>query len=174
MQPELGAAVQRLADERAARSAAKKLQDIPGRIRPPEGPLELLATGPGPMSRSDADSWRIISRSRRGGAGVIADGNGPISAFVHGMRRLGHRRSRGRLPRAGPGKGAEPTPWPMCPSSSRATACLRRRQRHQHRPGRHAGNRRRPEPAGRAVIGEECLQKKRGKAAVESPLCGLY
>jgi 2-isopropylmalate synthase len=91
MQPELGAAVQRLADEVAREVTSEEVYRVFQEefVHPP-GPFELLGYWPRP---DEADPTQIHGELRMRVRGqeqrVMADGNGPISAFVHGLRTLG-------------------------------------------------------------------------------------
>jgi 2-isopropylmalate synthase len=91
MHPEIGHAVQLFADEVAREVTSAELYDLFQRVflRPP-GPYELIGYWPRP---DDSDPTVIHGELRIKIDGeekrVIADGNGPISAFVMGLRQLG-------------------------------------------------------------------------------------
>jgi len=91
MHPELGRVVQEYADDVGREiSSAEVYQLFQDHFLKPEGPYELIGYWPRP---DDKDPTRIHGEIRIKIKGeekhVIAEGNGPISAFVHGMRELG-------------------------------------------------------------------------------------
>ncbi|MFH0910111.1 MAG: 2-isopropylmalate synthase [Planctomycetota bacterium] len=91
MHPELGAAVQRLSDELGREITSQEVWDLFERefIRP-EGPYALVKYWPRP---DDEDPTLVHGELRLRVRGeersVTSDGNGPVSAFVHGLRALG-------------------------------------------------------------------------------------
>ena len=90
MQPELGAAVQAFAEKVEREVTAKEVHNIfEDNFVNPDGPYELLGYWPRP---DDADPTQIHGEIRMIITGethtITADGNGPISAFVHGMHEL--------------------------------------------------------------------------------------
>ena len=91
MHPEIGQAVQHLADGVGREVSAAELYDLFQRVfvNAP-GPYELVGYWPRP---DDSDPTLIHGelRVKVNGEGhlVTADGNGPISAFVMGLRQLG-------------------------------------------------------------------------------------
>jgi len=91
MHPEIGHAVQEFADQVAREVSSTEVHDLFQRVfvNAP-GPYELIGYWPRP---DDADPTVIhgelhlkINGEKQG---VIAEGNGPISAFVSGLRHLG-------------------------------------------------------------------------------------
>ena len=91
MHPDLGAAVQRYADQVHREITSSEVHQVfQDEFVNPPGPYELIGYWPRP---DDSDPTRIHGeiRARVNGVeqSVSADGNGPISAFVHGMRELG-------------------------------------------------------------------------------------
>ncbi len=91
MQPELGRAVQAYSDEVGREVTSEEVHQVfLDEFVQPEGPYELLGYWPRP---DDTDPTQIHGeiRMRVGGEErtVTADGNGPISAFVHGLYALG-------------------------------------------------------------------------------------
>ena len=91
MHPQIGSAVQRLADQAARElSSAEVHQVFHDEFVRPQGPYELVGYWPRP---DDSDPTQIHGKLKVRIQGeektVEADGNGPISAFVHGMRSLG-------------------------------------------------------------------------------------
>ena len=91
MHPELGRAVQAYADEVAREITSQEVHRIfEAEFLRPEGPYELMGYWPNPDEHDPTQIHGQI-RMRVGGVErtVTADGNGPISAFVHGLRELG-------------------------------------------------------------------------------------
>jgi len=91
MQPEVRDAVQRLSDETGREvTSAEVYQVFKDEFVEPSGPYELVGYWPRP---DDTDPTQIHGELKMKVNGevktVTADGNGPISAFVHGMQRLG-------------------------------------------------------------------------------------
>ncbi|MCD6288498.1 MAG: 2-isopropylmalate synthase, partial [Candidatus Hydrogenedentes bacterium] len=91
MHPELRNAVQQLADRTEREISSEEVYKIfVDEFVSPDGPYELVGYWP----RPDADDPTQIHGELRVKVDgveqtVVADGNGPISAFVHGMRKLG-------------------------------------------------------------------------------------
>ena len=91
MHPELGAAVQKFADEAGREMTSEEVHAVFEReFVNPKGPYELVAYWPRP---DDVDPTRIHGEVRIRIHGeektAKADGNGPISAFVHALHKLG-------------------------------------------------------------------------------------
>ena len=91
MHPEIGRAVQRFSEEVKREITSSEVHEIfNDEFVNPEGPYELLGYWPRP---DDDDPTQIHGEVRmkvRGEESTIsADGNGPVSAFVHCMRELG-------------------------------------------------------------------------------------
>ena len=91
MHPELGAAVQEFSDRVGREVTAAEVYEIfETQFLRPDGPYELLGYWPRP---DDTDPTQIHGEVRIlvGGeeARVEADGNGPVSAFVNCMRKVG-------------------------------------------------------------------------------------
>jgi len=91
MLPELGAAVQRLADATGRELSSRQVfEAFEAEFVAPAGPYELVGFWPRP---DDSDPRQIHGEVRIRVSGqerrVTADGNGPVSAFVHAMRELG-------------------------------------------------------------------------------------
>ena len=91
MHPEIGAAVQRFSDKVKREITSSEVHEVfNAEFVEPEGPYELLGYWPRP---DDDDPTQIHGEVRvkvRGEESTLsADGNGPISAFVHCMRKLG-------------------------------------------------------------------------------------
>jgi len=91
MLPEIRNAVQALADSAEREVTSEEVYDIfRSEFVNPAGPFELVGYWPRP---DDTDPTQIHGEIRVKVNGVerevTADGNGPISAFVHGMRALG-------------------------------------------------------------------------------------
>jgi len=91
MQPEMRDYVQRLCDETGREvTSAEVYRIFQEEFVDPKGPYELIGYWPRP---DDTDPTQIHGELRiriRGvERNVVADGNGPISAFVHGMLELG-------------------------------------------------------------------------------------
>lgn len=91
MHPEIGKAVQQYADEvRREISSDEVLQIFQKEFVNPDGPYELIGYWPRPdddVPRKIHGQIRIRIRGEE--CTTHADGNGPISAFVHGMHALG-------------------------------------------------------------------------------------
>jgi 2-isopropylmalate synthase len=90
MQPELRECVQAFSDEAGREVTAAEVRDLFQReFVEPDGPIELVGFWPRP---DDADPTFIHGevRVRVHGEEIrrVADGNGPVSAFVHGMREI--------------------------------------------------------------------------------------
>ncbi|HIJ73733.1 MAG TPA: 2-isopropylmalate synthase [Candidatus Hydrogenedentes bacterium] len=90
MHPELGHAVQRLADEVGREIQSAELYALfESEFLKPEGPYRLIGYWPRP---DDADPTQIHGELKVVVDGVektvSADGNGPVSAFVHAMQQL--------------------------------------------------------------------------------------
>ncbi len=91
MLPEIRNAVQTLADSVEREVTSEEVHEIfQNEFVDPAGPFELVGYWPRP---DDTDPTQIHGEIRVRIDGVekeaTADGNGPISAFVHGMRELG-------------------------------------------------------------------------------------
>jgi 2-isopropylmalate synthase len=91
MHPDLGAAVQRISDGLAREvTAAEVYQAFTDEFVTPAGPYELVGYWPRPDER---DPGHVHGEVRLRVDGVeraaTAEGNGPISAFVHGLRAAG-------------------------------------------------------------------------------------
>jgi len=91
MEPEIRNAVQTLADAEEREISSEEVYEIfQTEFVNPEGPYELVGYWPRP---DETDPTQIHGQIRIKVDGVekevTADGNGPISAFVHGMRALG-------------------------------------------------------------------------------------
>ena len=91
MHAELGAAVQRYSDKVQREISSEEVHRIfQDEFLSPPGPYELMGYWPRP---DEADPTQIHGEIRLKINGeekvVAADGNGPISAFVHGLRKLG-------------------------------------------------------------------------------------
>ena len=91
MHPEVGAAVQRYSDKAGGEVTSAEVYKIfADEFVNPPGPYELVGYWPRP---DDADPTHIHGELKVMVRGVVktatADGNGPISAFVHGMQQLG-------------------------------------------------------------------------------------
>jgi len=91
MQPDIRAAVQALADDAEREiTSAEVYQTFQDQFVNPHGPYELIGYWPRP---DDTDPTQIHGEIRIKVNGVEktvdADGNGPVSAFVHGMREIG-------------------------------------------------------------------------------------
>ncbi|MBN1868352.1 2-isopropylmalate synthase [Candidatus Sumerlaeota bacterium] len=91
MQPELGTAVQRLSDRVGREVTSAELHKVfEDEFLNPDGPYELVGYWPRP---DDSDPTQIHGEIRIRVDGeektVTADGNGPVSAFVHAVRALG-------------------------------------------------------------------------------------
>ncbi|NQT19371.1 MAG: 2-isopropylmalate synthase [Planctomycetes bacterium] len=91
MQPEVRDAVQSLAEKTGREITSSEVHDVfRSEFVNPEGPYELVGYWPRP---DDADPTQIHGELRVKVNGAektaAADGNGPISAFVHGMHKLG-------------------------------------------------------------------------------------
>lgn len=91
MQPEVRDAVQRISEKTGREVTSSEVHDVFwSEFVNPEGPYELVGYWPRP---DDTDPTQIHGelRVKVNGAEktVTADGNGPISAFVHGMHKLG-------------------------------------------------------------------------------------
>jgi 2-isopropylmalate synthase len=91
MQPEIGVAVQRFADSVAREVTSEEVYRIfMEEFVSPSGPYELVGYWPRP---DDEDPTQIHGEVRIKVNGVaktvVADGNGPVSAFVHSMKKLG-------------------------------------------------------------------------------------
>ena len=91
MQPEMRDAVQRISDNTGREVTSTEVHDVFwSEFVNPDGPYQLIGYWPRP---DDTDPTQIHGelRVKVNGAEktVTADGNGPISAFVHGMHKLG-------------------------------------------------------------------------------------
>ncbi len=91
MQPEIGMAVQRFADSVGREVTSEEVYRIfMEEFVSPSGPYELVGYWPRP---DDKDPTQIHGEVRIKVNGVaktvVADGNGPVSAFVHSMKKLG-------------------------------------------------------------------------------------
>jgi len=91
MHPELGAAVQRYADTVGREVTSEEVHRVfLGEFVEPPGPFELLGYWPRPDDTHPTQiHGEIRMRVRGEEKTVTADGNGPISAFVHGIEELG-------------------------------------------------------------------------------------
>jgi 2-isopropylmalate synthase len=90
MHPEIGAAVQRFSDQAQREVTSEEVRRIfLDEFVSPEGPYELIGYWPRPDDTKPTEVHGEI-RIRVNGEEqkVVADGNGPISAFVHGMQKL--------------------------------------------------------------------------------------
>jgi 2-isopropylmalate synthase len=94
MLPELGAAVQTLADEVGREITSQEVyRTFESRFVTPPGPYELVGYWPRPDENDPRQIHgevhiKVDGQEHR----VTADGNGPISAFVNAMRKLGSPR----------------------------------------------------------------------------------
>ena len=91
MHPQIGAAVQVLADEAGRRLSGQEVYQVfQDEFVTPAGPYELVGYWPRP---DDTDPTQIHGEIRIRIFGVekivCAEGNGPVSAFCHGMHELG-------------------------------------------------------------------------------------
>jgi len=91
MQPEIGAAVQKLSDRLGRELTVSEVYEaFEKEFIEPQGPYELVGYWPRP---DDADPTQIHGEVRLRVDGqektVRADGNGPVSAFVHALQQLG-------------------------------------------------------------------------------------
>jgi len=91
MQPEVRDAVQKLSDETGREiTSAEVYRVFKEEFLEPSGPYELIGYWPRP---DDTDPTQIHGELKVKVNGVVktvtADGNGPVSAFVHGMQQLG-------------------------------------------------------------------------------------
>jgi 2-isopropylmalate synthase len=91
MHPAIGSAVQAFSDRAGREVTAQEVYDVFFReFVEPDGPWELLGYWPRP---DDENPTQIHGEIRVRVEGeertVVADGNGPVSAFVHGMQQLG-------------------------------------------------------------------------------------
>ncbi len=91
MLPEIRQAVQRFADQTGRELTSDEVHQIfIDEFVSPPGPYELLGYWPRP---DDADPTQIHGEIRIRIEGeekhIVADGNGPVSAFVHGLKSLG-------------------------------------------------------------------------------------
>ena len=91
MHPELGAAVQAYSDKVGREVSSEEVHRVfEEEFVRPEGPYRLLGYWPRP---DDEDPTHIHGELRIRVNGeektVTADGNGPVSAFVHGLQKLG-------------------------------------------------------------------------------------
>jgi len=91
MRPEVREAIQAVADRQGTELSAEKLYDVFRRefIDPP-GPYELIGYWPRPDGEDPTQihgelHLRISGQARQ----VTADGNGPVSAFIHALRAVG-------------------------------------------------------------------------------------
>ncbi len=91
MLPELGAAVQRYSDEVAREVTGEEVHRVfRESFVDPEGPYALEGYWPRPDDSVPTQIHGEIRIRVEGEAKTVsADGNGPVSAFVHGMRELG-------------------------------------------------------------------------------------
>ncbi len=90
MQPEVGAVVQRFVDEVGREVSAEEVYEVFLReFVTPAGPFELIGYWPRPDDDYPAKvHGEIRLRVRGEEKKITADGNGPISAFVHAVREL--------------------------------------------------------------------------------------
>ena len=91
MQPEMGAAVQRFSDQVAREISSDEVYRIfmDEFVNPP-GPYELVGYWPRPDQANPTQIHGEIRMKVNGEERTVtADGNGPVSAFVHGMQALG-------------------------------------------------------------------------------------
>jgi len=91
MQPELGATVQAFSDEVGREVTSEEVhRAFQEEFVNPTGPYELIGYWPRP---DEKDPTHIHGEIRMRVAGeektVTAEGNGPVSAFVHGLEKLG-------------------------------------------------------------------------------------
>ncbi|MFC1526683.1 alpha-isopropylmalate synthase regulatory domain-containing protein, partial [Candidatus Latescibacterota bacterium] len=91
MQPEIGVAIQRHTDEARREISGREVHDIfEAEFVSPEGPYELVAYWPRP---DEEDPTLIHGEVRMRVEGVerraVADGNGPVSAFVAAIHEIG-------------------------------------------------------------------------------------
>jgi 2-isopropylmalate synthase len=91
MQPHLGRAVQRLSDSLGREvTAAEVMEVFRSEFVEPEGPYRLLKYWPRPDQHEPTTIHGEVQIELDGEEkSVTADGNGPISAFVHGLNELG-------------------------------------------------------------------------------------
>ena len=90
MHPEIGAAVQQYAEQVAREvSAAEVYKVFTDEFVDPQGPYELVGFWPRPDDEDPTQIHGEIHMTVDGESKTVtADGNGPISAFVHGMHKL--------------------------------------------------------------------------------------
>jgi len=91
MHPQIGAAVQAYSDEVGRELTAEEVHKIfmDEFVNPP-GPYELLGYWPRPDDTDPTHIYGEIHLKVRGREErVVAEGNGPVSAFVHGLHKLG-------------------------------------------------------------------------------------
>jgi len=88
MHPELGRVVQQYADEVGREISSSEVYDLFREyFLEPEGPYELVGYWPRPDENDPTQIHGEIRIKIKGEEKhVVADGNGPISAFVHGIR----------------------------------------------------------------------------------------
>ena len=91
MHPELGAAVQRYSDKVGREVSSEEVHRIfQDEFLSPPGPFELVGYWPRPDETDPTQIHGEIRLKINGVEKVVAaDGNGPISAFVHGLRKAG-------------------------------------------------------------------------------------
>jgi 2-isopropylmalate synthase len=127
MHPEIGRAVQAYSDKVGREVTGEEVHQVfMDEFVSPPGPYELIGYWPRP---DDADPTQIhgLVRIRIDGEvrEVVADGNGPISAFVAGMRKLGAARfSIEDYDEQAIGKGAEATAVAYVPMRLEADGVL--------------------------------------------------
>ena len=91
MHPEIGSAVQEYADEFRREISSNEIYNVfQDTFVNPRGPYQLLGYWPRPDDQDPTViHGEIHIRSHNVEQRVSADGNGPISAFVHGLAKLG-------------------------------------------------------------------------------------
>ncbi|MDP7288047.1 MAG: 2-isopropylmalate synthase, partial [Phycisphaerae bacterium] len=91
MHPEIGAAVQKFSDKAQREVTSTEVRDVfNAEFLNPSGPYELLGYWPRPDDDDPTQIHGEVHIRVRGEEKTLADdGNGPISAFVHCMRKLG-------------------------------------------------------------------------------------
>jgi len=91
MHPEVGAAVQKLADDVGREVTSEEVHKVfQDQFVSPPGPYELVAYWPRPDDENPTQIHGEVRVKVNGEEkAASADGNGPVSAFVHAMRDLG-------------------------------------------------------------------------------------
>ena len=91
MHSEIGAAVQRFSDKVKREITSSEVHEVfNAEFVEPEGPYEMLGYWPRPDDDDPTQIHGEVRMNVRGEENTLsADGNGPISAFVNCMRKLG-------------------------------------------------------------------------------------